>query len=143
MEVLAIALSVPLAIVASVVYCFVLGKVIARFETPSRWLRRASFIIVGLITLEFVLVLTVGAVKSRQLIGPGYYIVHLVGFFLGMPALANILLLSQRTPGVKRLLVAAGICAVFGVSLVFLQYHVSEALYGVDGIGGPYSGPSS
>jgi hypothetical protein len=85
-----------------------------------------------------VLLVTIGAVRSRAIIGPAFYAAHFALFILGTPALANVLVLWPPK-GVVRWFWAVPICAVFAVALVLLQYGVSEALYGVEGTGGPFS----
>ena len=72
MELLGIVFSIPVAFVMSMVYCAILANAIRRCE-------------VALLT-------TLGA----GVIGPAFYVAHVVFFFLGTPALANVLLLRKR-----------------------------------------------
>jgi len=89
--------------------------------------------------VEVGLLATLGAVRSRAAVGPGFYVAHSVLFFLGTPALAQVLVLRRR-PGIPgKWYVAAILCSAFAVVLVVLQYAVSEALYGINGTDGPYS----
>ena len=88
---------------------------------------------------EVLLLATLGAVGSRTFVGPAFYVAHVVFFFLGTPALANVLLLRTPAPFVQRWYVAGILCTVFAFCLVLLQYGVSEALYGIDGTNGPFS----
>ena len=85
-----------------------------------------------------VLLATIGAVRSRGAIGPAFYAVHIALFFLGTPALANALVLRKRG-GMRRWYWAVPACTLFAFALVLLQYGVSEALYGIDGMDGPFS----
>ena len=139
MELFGIVFSIPVAFVLSMVYCAILARVIRRFEGPRRWLYAASVVILAGFLGEVVLLITLGAVRSRGVIGPAFYVAHVVFFFLGTPALANVLLLRERTPVVRRWYLAGALCTAFAFCLVLLQYGVSEALYGVDGTNGPYS----
>jgi hypothetical protein len=139
MELLGIVLSVPVAFVASMLYCLVIAKVISKWIAFSRLIRRASYVLLALLLVEILLLVTIGAVRSRVLLGPGFYVAHMVFFFLCTPALANILVLQQRAMVVGRWYVAGLICTVFAFGLVMLQVGVSEALYGVDDEGGPFS----
>ena len=138
MEIFGIILSVPVALIASMLYCLFLEKVVAPRTVLSRLMRRASYVLLALFCVEVVLLETIGAVRSRGMLGPGFYIAHLIFFFLCTPALANILVLQGRRTTVSKWYVAGLICTVFAVVLVLLQYGVSEALYGIDG-DGPYS----
>jgi hypothetical protein len=87
---------------------------------------------------EVLLLATLGAVGSRAFVGPAFYVVHVVFFLLGTPALANVLLLRSPEPLLRRWYVAGILCTAFAVCLVLLQYGVSEALYGIDGTNGPF-----
>jgi len=138
-ELFGIVFSIPVAFVMSMVYCAVLARVIRRFEALRRWLYTASVVILGGFLMEVVLLSTLGAVRSRGIIGPAFYLAHVIFFFLGTPALANVLLLRKRAAVVRRWYLAAILCTGFAFCLVLLQYGVSEALYGVDGTNGPYS----
>ena len=95
-----------------------------------------SYVVLGLFGLESILLIKFGAVASSGLVGPPFYAVHLAVFFLGTPALANLLLL--RSPPTKWFIVLP-FCTVFAFVLVLLQYDVSERLYGINGDDGPYS----
>jgi hypothetical protein len=132
MELLGIALSVPIALVASMLYCFFLERVVLKFERPRRWLLFTSYFVLALFAAELVLLLTLGAVHSGAIFGHSFYVLHLALFFLGVPSLANFLLLRQRRRIVDRWYVAGMLCTVFAFLLVLLQYHVSESLYGIE-----------
>jgi hypothetical protein len=133
MELVAISLSLPLAFLASLVYCYFLERVVARFGLLRQTMWIASAVVLLVFGVEIILLVTLGAVRSRALIGPVFYLMHVVLFFLGTPALANLLVL-KRPAGFVRWYWAVPICALFAFALVLLQYGVSEALYGVDGI---------
>ena len=140
MELFGIALSIPGAFVLSMIYCFVLKKVISRLDQVSLSFRVGSYIVLILFGLEVVFLITWGAVRSRGIFGPGFYGVHLLCFFLGTPALANLLVLRRRGGSIAKWYLAPILCTAFAFSLVLLQYGVSEELYGINGDDGPYSG---
>lgn len=139
MELFGIIVSVPLAFVMSMAYCAFLAKVVRRFDFARRVLIALSLILLGLFFLELVLLATFGAIRSRAIVGPGFYVAHVFFFFFGVPALANVLVLTRGSSIFARWYFAGTICTVFALFLVLLQYGVSEALYGVDGTNGPYS----
>src|SRR5688572_9526638 len=95
MELFGILLSIPAAFVASVGYCLVLAKIIIRVDPLRRLMWGASVGVLCLFVLEIVLLATIGAVRSRASIGPVFYLAHLAVFFLGTPALANVLILRN------------------------------------------------
>jgi hypothetical protein len=138
MELFGIVLSVPAAFVASLVYCFLLANVVIRIEPLRRAMWGVSVFVLLAFALEVALLISVGAVRSRAIIGPTFYAAHVALFFLGTPALANLLVL-WRPRGILRWYWAVPLCTLFAVGLVLLQYGVSEALYGIDGTEGPFS----
>jgi hypothetical protein len=138
-ELFGIVFSIPVAFVMSMVYCAVLAHAIRRFESLRRLLYAVSLILLAGFLAEVVLLVTIGAVGSRAVVGPAFYVAHVIFFLLGTPALANVLLLRKRGPVVRRWYLAGILCTGFAFCLVLLQYGVSEALYGVDGTNGPYS----
>src|SRR5918995_6046106 len=87
--------------------------------------------------IELLLLATLGAIRARAMLGPGFYAAHVLLFFVSTPALANALILRKRTGLVGRWYVAVPLCTLFALFLVLLQYGVSEALYGIDGGDGP------
>ena len=89
--------------------------------------------------MEVLLLVTVGAVRARTILGPRFYAAHVALFFLGTPALANILVLRKGAGLLSRWYTAVPLCTGFALVLVLLQYGVSEALYGIDGDNGPFS----
>jgi hypothetical protein len=138
-ELFGIILSVPVAFMTSMVYCALLAKVVRRLDRVRRFLLRVSLIVLGSFVVELVLLSKLGTVRSRAVVGPGFYVAHTVFFFLGTPALANALILGRRCSLVAWWYVAGAVRTIFAIFLILLQYSVSEALYGVDGAGGPYS----
>ncbi len=132
MELFGIALSIPVAFVASMLYCFFLDRVVVKFEQPRRWLWFTSSLVLAFFAAELVMLVTLGAVRSRAILGPSFYVVHLILFFLGVPALANVLVLRQRRGFVASWYIAGTLCTITAFFLVLLQYSVSEALYGIE-----------
>ncbi len=139
MEMFGIILSIPVAFVASLLYCLFLVKLISGSDNLSRWFRFASYVVLALFAVEIVLLVTLGALRSRGIFGPGFYVAHMCFFFAGPPALANTLILRPGGGFFAKWYVATVLCTTFAFCLVLLQYGVSEALYGIDGDNGPYS----
>ena len=139
MELFGIIFSVPVAFVMSMAYCFFLARVVCRFDFARRLLFAVSLILLGLFLLELVLLAMFGAVRSRAVVGPGFYVAHVFFFFFAVPALANVLVLPRNGSIFALWYFAGVICTVFAFFLMLLQYGVSEALYGIDGTNGPYS----
>src|SRR5690242_15095318 len=143
MELFGIVISVPVALVASTLYSFLLSKFVFNLPVLSGVLRVSSYFVLALLALEIVLLETMGAVKCRGLLGPGFYTTHLILFFLCPPALANLLVLRPKRAVPGSWLLAGALCTILAFCMVLLQYSVSEALYGIDGDNGPYSALST
>ena len=139
MELFGIAFSIPVAFVASMLYCLLLARVVAKFERPSPWLRFFSSFVLAAFAAELALLVSLGSVRSRSLLVPGFYVAHAILFFIGTPALANLLVLRPRNGFFAKWYVAGALCTVFAFILVLLQYTVSESLYGIDGEDGAFS----
>jgi len=138
-DVLGLVLAIPAVFVANVVYVpfvrFGLGRWQSLWPTVL-WLSRAVLL---LVVVDASLVATLGAVGARTLIGPAYWVGHLLAVLAGAPALAHVLLLPPGRFWWKRWYAAVGVCFVFGIALVLFQVGVGGALYGPDGVGGPFS----
>jgi hypothetical protein len=156
-------LSGPVAFVLSMFYCWFLTRAVRRTERIRRVIRArksmaegmriavqrldrlrrlvfaGSLVVLGLFLVELMLLFTFGTVRSRAVLGPGFYVAHSALFFLCTPALANVLVLREGGWFARRWYFAPVICAPLAFFLVLLQYHVSEALYGLEGISGRYS----
>jgi hypothetical protein len=96
MELFGIAFSIPVAFVASMLYCLLLARVIAKYEEPSRWLRVTSCLVLASFAGELALLVSLGSVRSRSLLGLRFYVAHVILFFLGPPALAISLFFEHR-----------------------------------------------
>jgi len=91
--------------------------------------------------MEWGLLLAVGAVRARSILGPGFSCCHQRVFFLAVPALASILTVRRKDTLLGTWFVAGLLCSFLPLPVVLTQYGVSEALYGMDGRGGPYAEP--
>lgn len=136
MELFGIMFSIPVVFGMCMPYCALLAMVLRNLDRIHAFLYVPSLAVLALFLVEMALVALLGIVDSRSLVGPAFYVVHLTIFFLGTPALANVLVLR---PVLCKWYVAGLICTVYAVFLVLLQYRVAEALYGIDGTNGPCS----
>jgi len=139
MDFLGVLLSIPASFIASAIYCVLLEKFISRSLRLSQWFRAGSYIILAGLVIELLLLIIFGAVRSRTYLGPGFYVAHSIFFYFGTPALANLLVLRKRGGVFKLWFLTPILCSAFAFFLVILEYAVSETLYGVKGMGGPFS----
>ena len=123
---------------ANICYGVLLRFGLVRLEKLQPWLLWPSRLVVALAALDVTVVTFLGAVPARRLIGPAFWRIHLVVVLLGAPALANVLILRSHGMWFRRWYAVVALCCVFGIFLVFFQVGVGDALYGPDGVGGPF-----
>jgi len=137
MELFGVVGSAPAAFVAAAMYSLAVRWLVRRQPRAGGVLVSVSiFVLVGLV-VEWILLGTAGAVRSRSIVGPAFYPTHLALFLLSIPALANILVVNLDAEQPTFWLVVGFLCALLAVPVTLTQYAVSEALYGLDGQGGP------
>jgi hypothetical protein len=139
MELFGIVFSIPAALIASAVYRFLLTLAVRRWPLIRPVFKTASYIVLTGIIAEWIFLALRGAVGTRIAVGPLYYDAHVLIFFLGTPALMNLLVLSDPPRRYARWWVSVPLCTALACVLVVQQYFVSEALYGIDGGDGPFS----
>lgn len=136
MELFGIVLAVPAAFIAAAIYALLMRVVLPHrlITRPALWL---SIAVLSGLVIEWAALLAVGPLRSRAIMGPAFYLLHLVLFFLAVPALANLLIIKGGNR-VGSWFTVALLSSALALPLVLTQYVVAEALYGVDGTGGPY-----
>jgi len=139
MEVFGIILSIPETFLASLFYRLLLIEASSRFRWLNTLFIPESYVVFALLAAELILLMLFGALRSRALVGPIFVVTHAIVFYLGTPALANLLILRRISSATARWYVAVPLCTVLGFFLVLLEFYVSEQLYGIDQSGGPYS----
>ena len=130
-----------MAFVASVVYVFILKKVTVKLPfliPPLLWV---SVIVLTIGLLDFFCTAVFGTLSLRGAIGTPYYPIHVGLFFLTLPALATTMQLQNRFGCLSKWYFIGSLCAVICLCIVLQQYAVSEALFGVDGMGELYKKP--
>jgi hypothetical protein len=137
MEVFGILFSFPIAMIASAIYMYLLGKTVRKTRTVSIILIWLSISILLTFSFELICVLVFGSVNIRQTIGPSFYKIHLYLFLATTPAMAN--LFALRLVFKRSFWIGALACGFIGMTSAVLQYAVSESLFGEDGKSGPYS----
>jgi hypothetical protein len=139
METFGILFSFPGALILITIYRRVLLWASPRFSWIDPLFRLASVAVMSMFAAEMILLATFGTLRSRAMVGPSFYLFHSLVFFLSPPALANLLVLRKPISWTARGYAVVQLCAALAFFLVVLQYDVYETLYGIDGIGGPYS----
>ena len=137
MELFGVVCSMPAAFLACAIY-FAFLRVLIKRVPVERILTVGASAVLATLFAEWALLATLGAVRSRAVIGPIFYPVHLALFMLGVPALATVLTIKTRGTRFDSWLVVAFASGLFALPVTLTQYVVSEALYGIDGQGGPF-----
>ncbi len=118
------------------VYCLGAAFVLSRLCRARSWALVASLVVVGCLLAEAVLLRTFGAKQAYARLGVGFTLLQEVSFWLGPPAISNLLLLlrSVRREAWKRGKIAAAIvvCRVGCLSALLGNIAVDEAIVGVD-----------
>ena len=139
MEIFAIMFSIPAVAVATFVYSQLIARTGAiNRGRPLAAIRLFSGVVLGLIALEMIMLLAIGTIHTRELGGSSYYSIHGVLFLGGVPSLANLIVLGNKDR-LDRFGYSVLLCTILAFVLVLMEYGVSEALFGIDGQGGPYS----
>lgn len=141
MENFGIILSVPGAFITSILYSAILGKVTNRLPKLIPPLKLGSVVVLLAAVMETIATTTIGPNRLQQMTGSLYYPFHVVVFLLTLPALSGIMRFQNRFKKLSKWYSVGGFCAVVGLLIVLQQYVVSEAIFGVDGVGGPYGKP--
>ena len=137
MEMCAFVAAVPVAFVAAGIYAALARPFLRRPLLGRIALWASVAVLVGLMA-EWVALGAVGAVRLRAVVGPAFYAAHQAIFLLTIPSLANLLILKGGKTPLGSWFVVALLCSAVALPICLTQYGVIEALYGVDGAGGPY-----
>ena len=138
MELFAVTVWILGGMVAAPMFCFVLATFIRPRTALARILFYPAVCGLCLFVLEVLAVGLLGAARSRELIGPMFFPLHSLVTLMSAAFLASSLLLGPRNVA-QRWLAVAVVSWILGVFSILYHYGVAEALYGIDGVGGPYS----
>ncbi len=141
MESLGIILSVPSAFIASIVFSAILGKVTHKLPDLIYPLKLGFYAVLLTAVVEAIAITTIGPIQLQEISGKFYYPLHVLIFLLTLPALSGTMRLQKKFEKLTKWYSIGCFCAVVGLLIVLQQYVVSEAIFGVDGVGGPYGKP--
>lgn len=138
MEAFGMAIYALCGIVVAPLFCLAVSRYSRLVPTLSDMCWWGSLALLPMFAMEVLWVYMAGAVPVRAAVGPVFFPLHAMVTFLAAPALACLLLAGRRN--VARWWPAVALIAwCLGVFAIVHQYDVAEALYGIDGSGGPYS----
>jgi hypothetical protein len=138
-EAFGIILSIPGAFVATWIYRWIIVNATSGWPRLRPPLLAASYLALGGVAVEWILLQVRGPVGTRLLLGPAYNTLHFLIFLGGVPALLNVLVLPVPGSCGFRWRASLPLCTILGFVLVLQSYTMFESLYGVDGVGGPFS----
>ena len=140
MELLGIAIAAGAGLVLAPAFCFGL-LLVWRLPRARKVMRYCSYALLALAAGELVFVGLLGAVRVRQLVGPAFFLAHLVLAATAAPALAIAIVLRESQPGALRATAASFVSYCVGFSAILFHIAVAESLFGIDGVGGRYQFP--
>jgi hypothetical protein len=138
MELFGLLFAVPVTLVTSTVFCVLAFFATQRLPSIRRVAVVCSLCVVASLLVEVVCALTVGPFRLHQRLGAAYTTWHLVGFFLGPPAVALLVLVASSPlvrVGVLRIGIATALCWFACMATLLGNIMVSEDIYGIDGSG--------
>jgi hypothetical protein len=121
MELFGIVLVLPAAFVTSAVYAALLERLVRDRARVAGAMRGGAEVVLALLLAEFVAVLSAGAVRCREALGPAFWTAHQALFVLGVPALVTRMALWPGRPWWSRWFVVAAAGAVFALAVVLLH----------------------
>jgi hypothetical protein len=139
MEFCGIVFMTPVYFIICAFYAIFLAKVVSKWRRTRTVVLAVSFLLLGTFVAELLLLKRLGAVETRLLLGPAFWHAHMVFRDAGIFVLANVLVLIKRSPLATKPYSVGAICAIFSIFQTLLYFSVSDALFGVDGRGGPFS----
>ena len=140
MELFGIAFAAIAGLALAPAYCLML-LLVWRFRLPRIVARRCAYAVLALALLDVILVSWLGAIRVREVVGAPYFLVHLFAVVCAAPALAVALVLNESKPRFLHAIGAAVASYIVGLGAIFFQIAVAEALFGIDGLNGPYKYP--
>jgi hypothetical protein len=135
MELFALLLAVPVTFVTSVVYTAFVLAVFRFLPVVSRVLVAASWFVVALIVMELLLLAAMGARGTYAHLGHVFTAMHFLGFLLGPPAVANLVLHFAPCWNLNkwfRLSSVALCCWIACMAVLLGHIIVDEAIVGPD-----------
>ncbi len=139
MEMFSIILGACVGLVAVPVYCVIVAKLVRQHRPLAAFAFWSSVAVVALYLAGLLLVKSRGIIGTYELVGPWFFGLCILLSFSVSPAIGCVCLLGRRQLWWP---VVAVLCWLVGFVAVFYHIHISETLYGIDGVGGPYVQPS-
>jgi hypothetical protein len=136
MELFGLLLAVPVTFVTATIYCCGAAFVLTRLRVLRRVALFGSLLVGLCILIEIVLLGTLGAKAAYSRLFVGFTVIHEISFWLGPPAVANLVLLALSTRSdtwkLPTIVVASLICWFVCMGALVGHIAVDEAIVGVD-----------
>jgi hypothetical protein len=138
MEGCGLVVATPVTFVTSLVFCLLLHLAFRRWPNVRRACSAISFVVVAALIIEAVLSLRIGPFHLDERFGRAYWTCHVIGFFLGPPAVA-VLVFVAISRFVTVVSVRVGLATVFCwfacMATLVANIMVDEDILGIDGSG--------
>ena len=138
MENCGLVLAIPVTFLASLVFCLLAYFAFRRWPRVQHICMLIALLVVGALLVEVVLSFRVGPFHLYERFGRSYWALHMVGFFLGPPAVAVVVFVAISR-FVRFVLVrvglAAAVCWFACMATLLGNIMVDEDISGIDGSG--------
>jgi hypothetical protein len=135
MENCGLVLAAPVTFVTSLVFCLLAYFAFRRWPRVQHICTVVAFLIVVALLVEIVLSLRIGPFHLYQRFGRGYWTFHLIGFLVGPPAIAMLVLVAISR-FVRFVVVRVGLATVFCwlacMATLLFNIMVDEDIVGID-----------
>jgi hypothetical protein len=135
MENCGLVLALPVTFVTSLAFCFLLHFTFRRWGRVRPVCLVLALLIVAALLIEIVLSLRVGPFHLYERFGRAYWMLHMVGFTLGPPAIAALVFITASR-FVSLIFVRVGLATLFCwfacMATLFANIMVDEDIVGID-----------
>ncbi|MCX6951657.1 MAG: hypothetical protein NTV51_05675 [Verrucomicrobia bacterium] len=134
MEIFGLLFALPVTLGASASYTWLAIRMFGRWPRTSRVAVAISHVVAGLVVLEVILLLAMGAKDAFRDLRHTYTTLHIVNFLLAPPAVANLALhfTPRSSAGQRRFKVATLCCWLTGMTVLVGNIVVDETITGTN-----------
>jgi hypothetical protein len=125
----------PITFITSLVFCVLVHLTFRRWPRLRHICVAVAFVIVTALAIEVLLSLRVGPFHLNERFGGAYWTLHMVGFFLGPPAIAVLVFVAvSRFASVVfvRVGLATAFCWFACIATLVANVMVDEDIVGID-----------
>ena len=138
MEGCGLILALPFTLLTSLVFCGLAHKAFLRWPQVRHVASVVAVLVVSLLVIEIAFLLRIGPFHLHERLGRSFWTVHMVGFLLGPPAIAVLVITAVwrfASVGAIRVGLATFVCWLACMATLVWNIMVDEDVSGIDGSG--------